>query len=344
MNNYIQNSSAEKDPQHGRIWISWHYHRRSDHLSREFGCAYYHFGTSARSRITRYIIGIINTLKILIRKRPKIFFVQNPSIVLSTLAVFLKPFFKYVLINDFHTPFIKLHSAKYFIFWKLQHFAIRYSNITLVTNEGFRSQLQGERIMILPDVLPKFNSPGNRKLDYGSNILYVCTFAEDEPYKNIIKTADFLDKDTHIHITGNYRKVGIDKNKMPSNIHLTGYLPDKDYLELMNSVDVIMVLTEQENCIVCGGYEGISLSKPLILSNTRTLRDYFSAGTIYTEHNAKSIASAIKTAIREKDKLENELQDLKSRLAMDWRTKFELIQEMIGNLEVGNRENSRNAE
>ena len=335
MNKYIQNSLFDKDSQRDKIWISWHYHRRSDQLSREFGCAYYHFGTSAEHRITRYIIGIVNTLKILIKKRPKVFFVQNPSIVLTTLAVILKPFFKYVLINDFHTPFIKLHSVKTFIFWKLQNFTIRHSDLTLVTNEEFRSKLQGERIMILPDVIPKFETPGNRKLNDGSNILYVCTFAEDEPYNNVIKSSGLLDDDFNIYITGNYIKAGIDKNKVPYNIHLTGYLPDKEYLELMNSVNIVMVLTEQEGCIVCGGYEGLSLSKPLILSNTKALRNYFSKGSIYTEHDAGSITSAIKTAMLEKDRLENELQELKFHLNNDWQTKFKLIQKMIINLTAG---------
>ncbi|MCD6378977.1 glycosyltransferase [bacterium] len=336
MNDYIQNSSAEKDPQHSNVWISWHYHRRSDYLSREFGCSYYHFGTAARNRITRYLIGTVNTLKTLIKKRPKVLFVQNPSLLLTILAVILKPFFNYVLINDFHTPFIKLHSAKEVIFWKLQHFTIRYSDMTIVTNEEFSNQLQGERIMILPDVLPRFDSPGNIKLDGDLNILYVCTFAEDEPYKNVIKSSGLLDDNIHIHITGNYIKAGIDKNEMSHNVHLTGYLPDKDYLELMNSADIVMVLTEQENCIVCGGYEGVSLSKPLILSNTKTLRDYFSAGAIYTEHDTKSIADGIRRAIRQKDRLESELPDLKSRLTRNWRTKFKLVQEIIGNLEMKN--------
>ncbi|MDZ7859282.1 MAG: glycosyltransferase [Candidatus Krumholzibacteriota bacterium] len=336
MNNYIQTSSAEKDPQHGRIWISWHYHRRSDYLSREFGCSYYHFGTSARNRITRYLIGTINTLKILIKKRPKILFVQNPSLVLTTMTVIIKPFFKYILVNDLHTPFIKLPSVKNFIFWKLQYFAIKHSDITIVTNEEFSRDLKEKGIMVLPDIIPEFETPGSKKLSDGSNILYVCTFAEDEPYNNIIKASSLLDKNINIYITGNYKKAGIDKSRMPHNIHLTGYLPDKDYLELMNSVDIVMVLTEQSNCIVCGGYEGVSLSKPLILSNTMALRDYFSAGAIYTEHDPESIVTGIRTAIKQKENLKSELPELKSRLAGDWHIKFELIQKMIGNLEVEN--------
>ncbi len=332
MNASTRNSRADGKIDPKRIWISWPYHRRSDYLAREFGCAYYHFGSSNQSRLARYARGFADTLRTLFRERPGILFVQNPSLMLTVLAVILRPFFRYVLVNDFHTPYISFSSLGGSIFWKIQKFCIRFSDITIVTNERFRLQLGAGTIMILPDILPRFDIGGTRPLEGEKNILYICTFAQDEPYRNVMGAAGLLGPGTHIYITGNYRKAGIDIEDIPPGVHMTGYLPDADYLELMNSVDAVMVLTEQENCIVCGGYEGLSLSKPLILSGTEALREYFSAGAVYVKHDRESIAAGIKEALGAKESLEKELGALAVRLGEDWREKFEMIEEKIASL------------
>ena len=161
-------------------------------------------------------------------------------------------------------------------------------------------------------------------------MLYVCTFAGDEPYGNVIEAATKLDGGTHIYITGNYTRAGLDVELVPPNVHLTGFVTDEDYIELMNSSDAVMVLTGQENCLVCGGYEGASFMKPLILSDTSALRDYFNRGAVYIDHDIESIASGIELALRGREKLEAELLRLRGELDDDWRRKFSAIQERIG--------------
>lgn len=179
--------------------------------------------------------------------------------------------------------------------------------------------------MILPDVLPELNIRETIDLARDQNILYVCTFSQDEPYQNVIRAAGLIN-DTGIYISGDYHKAGINKDEMPPNILLTGFIPDNDYFVLMNSVDAVMVLTEQEGCLVCGAYEGIVLSKVLILSDTETLREYFSRGSIYVNHDSKSISEGIKKAIDQKEKLENDICELKNNLIKDWEVKFESIE------------------
>ncbi|MBN2183811.1 MAG: hypothetical protein JW746_00635 [Candidatus Krumholzibacteriota bacterium] len=325
-------SSDKKGIDSKCIWISWHYHRRSDYLAREFGCAYYHFGTSAKSRSSRYAKSIGKTIAIIRKTRPKVLFVQNPSILLVTLAVILKPFFRYILINDLHTPYIRLPNIISKIFWALQRFCIRSSDITIVTNESFRKQLKMGRIMVLPDAMPEFDIEEEVKLEEGINILYVCTFAEDEPFGSVFKAAKLLPEGINIFVTGSYNKTGLDTSSVPDNIHLTGYLPDREYLSLLNSVDIVMVLTEQEGCIVCGGYEGVSLLKPLILSNTGTLREYFSKGAVYTRHDPRSIADGITKAISGIGKLKDELGPFKSYLRIEWQKDFDRIAARIEEL------------
>ena len=332
MRNCTEASSTEDPRDHEKIWLSWHYHRRSDYLAREFGCAYYHFGTSCGNRLCRYLKGIFNTLKIIMKKDPDIVFIQNPSIILAVIAVFIKPFFKYILINDLHTPFIELPAPMKSLFWKVQHFAIRHSDLTLVTNEGFRRQLKEGRVMILPDALPEFDIKRNMELAGERNVVYICSFSQDEPYENVIRAAEFLDREIHLYITGNYKRAGIAKEGTPSNIHLTGFIPDEEYFRLISSVDMVMVLTEQEGCLVCGAYEGISFLKPLILSDTKSLRSYFSKGSIYIDHDPESIAEGIIKGIGKRTKLKEEIRSLKKDLKKDWQYRFRGIKLILERL------------
>ena len=69
-----------------KLWIAWEKQRRSTVLSKEFNAKLYQFNNSGK---LRYPIVITKTLFLLIKKRPKILFVQNPSTVLAFLACFL---------------------------------------------------------------------------------------------------------------------------------------------------------------------------------------------------------------------------------------------------------------
>ena len=76
-----------------RVWITWEKHRRSTELSKVFDAELICF-TALPSflnvRIFRYFINIVKTSKCLIEKKPKIIFVQNPSIILALFAALLK--------------------------------------------------------------------------------------------------------------------------------------------------------------------------------------------------------------------------------------------------------------
>lgn len=131
-----------------------------------------------------------------------------------------------------------------------------------------------------------------------------------------------LDKETCIYISGKNR---LNRDEVPSNVVLTGFVPTKDYQNLLRSADIGMVLTSQEDCLVCGGYESVSAEKPLILSDTEVLREYFDKGTVFTGNNANDIAGAIKLAIKNRYALEKNIRKLKSRRNSEWQRQWERL-------------------
>jgi glycosyltransferase involved in cell wall biosynthesis len=156
----------------------------------------------------------------------------------------------------------------------------RRADLTIVTNEPLRQIVEGHggRAFVLPDRIPALNhaalEPAVEKRE--GQVVFICSFAEDEPYEEVIKAGAILEEGMLLHITGSPHRLreGVLRN-LPANVRLTGFLPENDYLDLLRRADVLMDLTTREDCLVCGAYEAVALGKPLVLSDTRALRNHF---------------------------------------------------------------------
>ena len=146
---------------------------------------------------------------------------------------------------------------------------------------------------------------------------FVCSFAPDEPYIEVIEAARLLSDFAVIHVTGRLGTARI-PDVVPDNVCLTGYLPDAEYERLLAEADVIVDLTAMENCLVCGAYEAVALEKPLVTSDTSALRSYFRRGTVFTRHDPVSIAGAIRTAVDRRLALRREMSLLRRNLERQW--------------------------
>jgi len=305
-----------------KIWIAWERHRRTIELNKVFSCKLYIL-TSKLQRIFKYPLLSLKTWKILHKKKPKILLVQNPSIVLTLLAILLKPFYKWKLIVDAHNfgvqPGQNVLKPLNFIFSFLQ----KRANLTIVTNEGLANLVRknGGTPYILPDKIPTIDLGEKIELNGQFCILYICTFSEDEPFMEVIKAADLLNDDVYIYITGAYTKWKKIAATAPSNIIFTGYLSEKDYWTLLHSVNFTLDLTLLENCLVCGAYESISTGTPMILSDTKALKEYFYKGSVYTLNNAASIARSIAKALEKEPSLRKEVKELNQELSSQWKNR-----------------------
>jgi glycosyltransferase involved in cell wall biosynthesis len=303
------------------VWISWERHRRTLELSNFLNITPIIF-TLNLPRIIKHPYLLLKSAIFLIKNRPQVLFVQNPSILLTVLACFLQPILKYRLIVDTHNAGISPDSIlvkKYgFLFEYFQHKA----DLTIVTNKSLADIVShnGGKPFILPDKLPVMLPAAKQVYLEGKyNIVYICSFNNDEPYMEVIKCAKNLPEDVLIYITGNFKKqerIGL--VNLPPRIIYTGFLSEDDYWQLLYAADIIMVLTKRENCLVCGGYEAIATGKPLILSDKKILREYFYKGTIFTANRSEPISDTIFRGIKGIEKLQTDVKDLKHELNKTW--------------------------
>lgn len=316
-----------------KIWITWEDHRRSRELAKAFGADYICL-THPGQRLVRYTILTFKTIFTLLKRKPEIVFCQNPSIILNSLLCFIKPFFKYKVISDRHSNF-KFSTAgskelKWRVFHWLSNYTIRSSEITIVTNDYLRDYVirNGGQGFVLPDKLPTFDSFTEVALKGKKNLVFITTFSPDEPITEVIEAMRSMDKDTHLYITGNYKKYQKAEqmlSTLPSNVTLTGFLSESEYLNLISSADILIVITTEEYTLTCGAYEAVSIGKPMIVGNTSTIRSYFSGGAVYSTYSPSALKESMEIALRENMSLKLQIADLKIRLESDWEEKFEKL-------------------
>lgn len=328
-----------------RLWVTWENHRRSEELSSEF-CADYVPLIYDAKRPLRYFVLSMKTIFLLLKIRPKIVFCQNPSIVLTALLGFLKPIFRYKLIVDRHSNFKLEYKESMSLKWKTFHFlsnwTIRNSDLTIVTNDYLKKLCEesGGDAVVLQDKIPElFKKVDGNIPDFMSNldkpqIMFVTMFDPDEPIKEIIEAASSL-VDCICYLTGNYNKCYSDKDAdklSRCGVILTGFISNENYLSLMNNSDLVVVLTKKDFILNCGAYEAISLDKPLILSDTPTLRGYFKESAVYSECSASSIECRILEAAGNLELMKDKLVRSKVELKRDWSNKFFHVKSVVDSL------------
>jgi hypothetical protein len=322
------------------IWFSWDWHRRTVELSQSIGvplrvirCR--RFGWPHPWWPLAKWWALAKTFWHLWFHNYRIVLVQNPSLLLTTAACLLKPLKGYAVVQDLHSYFAwrfdRPRGLRGVLYKKLTLSCIRHANLTIVTNGALKKMIDalGGRGFVLQDRIPQ-PSTGCTVLRGPLNIVFVCTYSADEPVTEVLEAARLVAPDVTIYVTGKRRKKS--PGCVPDNVVLTDYLAEEDYWSLLNSCDAVMVLTTREHTLLCGAYEAITLLKPLILSDTKALRAYFSKGVVYTQNNRHGLAEAIRQASRERENLAKDIAKLRQELEAAWSRRLADLTEILDKL------------
>ncbi len=314
---------------HKRIWITWEKQRRNQTLSKALNAKLFEFDLKC-TRLLRYPIAIFKTLATFVAERPELIFVQNPSLILSFFAVNYGLIADVPVIVDAHNAGVYPFNGKYAWADRLATYLFRKASITIVTNDALAAYVSthGGHAEVLPDPIPEFPTPIAKKVLKGNfNILFVCSWADDEPYDEVMQAARLLDKNIYVYITGNGRGKELKyMDKMPENVVFTGYLQDSDFIEMLYSCDLVMDLTTRNNCLVCGAYESVAAEKPLIVSNSKASMEYFSQGALYTTNTSSDIAAQIENAVNMKDNMQKQIKVLKKEMMNEWAKRLQTME------------------
>jgi glycosyltransferase involved in cell wall biosynthesis len=319
---------ASEKPATPALWITWEHHRRSDELCRALSIELCEL-TSNRSRAVRYVILIARTVRCLVRRRPTLVVVQCPSVVLGALVAMLKPILRFTLVADLHNEAVRPYSISSRLYEMILAFIHGTADVCIVSNHHLSPVVQaaGGTAFVLPDKLPDLVPRAVIHPDSTRMVVFVCTYAPDEPFREMIEAARLLDPTVTLFVTGDNRQVhGL---RAPDNVYLTGYVSERDYVALLQMADVVVDLTSIDDCLVCGAYEAVALGKPLVTSDTAALREYFNRGTVYTRHDSRSLAAAIGDALHNSERLAADMRELRVELDRSWTRQRDALRQLL---------------
>ncbi|MBJ6727567.1 glycosyltransferase family protein [Geomesophilobacter sediminis] len=298
----------------GLVWITWENQVRNESMSRVLNARLFVI-TDHGNRLARYLRCGWRTVAVLKQEQPAVVFAQNPSIVLILLLLVLRPLFGFTLVSDAH--YVGVRSVRSRAYQRLLDTCNQMVDLVVVTNAEHKQHVEaiGGKAVICEDPLPEIEAYRvRREPDSVPRVLFICSFDTDEPLAVAFAAARRLFPDGfRMLVTGNYRKGGIDPRDFPELTFL-GYLPKADYYAELFYCAVVLDLTNYEGCLVCGAYEAMAAGKPLVTSDTAALRAFFTQGTIFTRHDEREIAEAIKTAYRRRDELEKAIAVWKAEI------------------------------
>lgn len=302
-----------------RLWVTWERQRRNRSMSKQLNAQLVELDYDL-ARWIKHPWMALKTFGILLRRRPRVLFAQNPSIVLSALAVIYGKLSPTRVVIDSHNAGLFPLEGRNPVLNAVADWILRWSDLTIVTNDTLKQYVEqkGGRGIVIPDPLPEFSIASRARADARFRVVFICTWAEDEPWQEVLEAAEQLrDSGIEIAITGRYAK-RIDAASAPSNVLLTGFVSDEEFQQLVADADAVMVLTTRMDCLNCGAYEAVALAKPLLLSDTRALREYFDQGVLYTDNSAADIVRQLLALKAGADEQGQAIAQLRGRLSRDW--------------------------
>lgn len=296
------------------VWITWEIQPRNRSMADLIGVDLYELICNKPWPL-RYPLLIAKTTHVLAKRKADFVFVQNPSLVLSLYASLIKWLLRFTLIVDFHNGGMYPLEGKSKFLNLIAKVVARLSDVALVSNDSLAETIKmwNAKPIVFPDPIPTINFGKVRRVIENNYALFICTWAKDEPFLEVIEAARILGDQYQIYITGKYEKAlnSEDLKEVPKNVKLLGFVSDDDYVNYLSSASIAIDLTLRESCLVCGAYEAISMSVPMIVSDDKEARKIFNKGFVFTKNNPRDIAASIKRSFDNRLTLTEEIKLLK---------------------------------
>ena len=292
------------------LWIDWGRNLRTRTLARRLEVEVLEIRIGG-NRLWRYLKSMRRTVAAIRRSRPRLVIATNPSLVLGLLLLGLRRWYGFALVSDAHYVGVRTLSDRRLLQRTLDYYNSRV-DLVIVTNEAHARYLAslGARTHVCPDPLPDLSGRLDSRVPVPEkSVFLVCSFERDEPYQAAFGAFSSLEPlGFTLLVSGNYHRAGVDPARFPW-VRFLGYVSEDEYYAYLASCAITMDLTTLEDCLLCGAYEALAAARPLVVSNTRALADYFGAAVVLTENAPEAIAASILSAHAQRDELTHKSRD-----------------------------------
>lgn len=326
----LKKTNAETE--HRSVFIAWAlYQRRQESMAEEFGFETIYLGKSPKhmvKKVLAYTRMWWETFSLARRRDVAVIWLQVPPSLIVIAAILgrmmstQKPF----LIADCHNATFRPPWCRVPGFRALNRCDIVLVHNKEIAREAIALGLVGERLMVLEDapaapggVLEEAFAADELPMRW---FLFPASFAKDEPITEILEVARRCD-DVGFIITGNPRE---DAHRdlvenAPKNVRFTGFVTIQQLDWLLTNCTGVLAQTRLNNVQLSACNEAVGFGKPMVVSDTNTLREIFTgAGAVFVNSaDVSDIARGVREVCERLDELLDEARDFKQRRWRDWR-------------------------
>ncbi len=256
-----------------------------------------------------YLRAFRDTSAFLRRFRPSLVFLQLPQGPLLWCASRLKASIDFRLVADVHTAFLVYDSWKGWILNAPFRRLLRKTDLILIHNEVIsellKPDLRGKAVVVY-DPLPKLPEGGDipSSLRGTPYLVMPCSWHGDEPVEYVVSEFLNVASSLKLALTGGPRgrlPRAVKEGLREGSVVLTGYLSDRSYAALLRDSLAVIAATTREYTMLSTAWEAISLGKPLLVSETRTLKTVLGGAPMYFRVGVKgSLSGAISKLMSDK--------------------------------------------
>lgn len=290
-----------------------------------------HYGQEGKlvTAPVRYLVQAWETWCILNHEKPDVILLQNPPIFLVLVAFFYSRLYPARYIIDSHTGAFLSMKWRWSI--GLHRMLSKSALITLVHNKSQEEIVKtwNCRYMVLGYTPGEYPEGEKYPLSGDFKVAVIGSILENEPMDVVLKAVNLM-PDIKFYITGDTKRIDphVLTNK-PENCYLTGYISYEKYVGLLRDVDVIMTLTTRDHTLLMGGFEAISLEKPVIVSDWPILRDFFPQGAVFVMNTAEGLHEGVYKSRQEKETLKLGIASLHKQLDEQWERQLSELRQLV---------------
>jgi glycosyltransferase involved in cell wall biosynthesis len=284
---------------------------------------FYDLGLHAKPLVPlRYLLSAARTLAYLVRRRPRAVMVQAPPVPAVAIVWAWSRLARVPLLIDSHPASFGTEEARIDqVMRPLLAWLVPRAAGCIVTTPRLGEEISawgGRPIVVHEAPMPWGEQMRARACSPERRVLFVCTFAPDEPVMQTLEAAARM-PDATFALTGDHRRLReAARRAAPENVEWIGYLTGADYVAALERADVIMSLSCRPESVARSAHEGVDALRPMVISGGPHMRDLFPYAVI-VENEPESIAAGVAEALRRCEELSDKAIEARSVQHRRWR-------------------------
>ncbi len=318
------------------------FQRRADSMRSFFGYQLEYVPPLTRAKWTKpfgYVVQCARMLNLVLKEQPDIVWLQLPPTFLPhffRLVRLVSPK-KFKIAADCHNatfaePWVKMPG----LVGELNKMDLVVAHNAEVAKAAAALGVDPARLRVLetrPAQLQGVSAAEADARDGRPVIVIPCSFKADEPISIIAEAARLLPEARFV-VTGGNRlsaeQLARYKAEAPANLEYAGYLATDAFNRLILSCSALVGLTTQEGIQLSVANEAVGAGRPMVLSDTRILRDLFGAAAVFCANTGQGLAEACREAIANGDELAARSRALRDAREARWQAQAREAGALIG--------------